>query len=231
MAPSLNASCCDGLWRRNPLLVRLLGLCPLLAVSDRLVTALTIGLIMVMALTCTEVLTAGTRYLIPAQARPACQALFAASAVTVMQLLLQAHVPGLAQALGIYVPVVAGCCLLIARAEEFAARQPVAEALLDSLGHGLGILAVLLPLAALREIIGYGSLLRDADLLWPQAGNWPGIGVMAEEWGLAVAAQPAGALLLLGTLLALRNTLVGTRTRPSATLHEQHPARRDLPAA
>jgi len=226
----MQTSCCDGLWRRNPLLVRLLGFCPLLAVSDRLVTAIAIGLIMVLALLWTEVLTSAARSLLPAVVHPACQAILAAAGVTVLDLLIQAHLPPLSQALGIYVPVVAGCCFIVAHAEEFAARHTVARTLADGACHGLGILAVLMPLAALRELAGYGSLLRDANLLWPPAGNWPGVVVFPEGRSLAVFVEPAGALLMLGALFALSNAFARNSRRQRSNPDERHEAQGDLRA-
>lgn len=226
----MHTSCGDGLWRRNPLLVRLLGFCPLLAVSDRLVTAAAIGLVMVLALLWTELLTSAARSLLPAVIHPVCQAIFAAAGVTVLDLLMQAHLPSLSQALGIYVPVVAGCCFIIAHADEFAARRSVAQTLADGACHGLGILAVLIPLAALRELAGYGSLLRDAHLLWPAAGNWPGVVVLPEGLSLAVVVEPAGALLVLGAVFALSNRLAGSSRAQRPMAHEQREAQRDLRA-
>ena len=230
MNNAFHAGCCDGAWRRHPLLTRMLGLCPLLAVSDRVVTAVGIGTVLFIALLWTQLLTASTRYLVPVEARLSCQAVLAACGVTILHVVMQAYFFELSDALGIYLPVVAGCCLIIARAEEFAARQTVPAALVDSVCHGFGIFGFVFIFAALREAIGYGTLLRDASMLWPALGNWPGIAVFPGNHTLTIAAEPAGALLIFGGLAGLYNAIHARRSPRPITHNEQRETQRNLSA-
>jgi electron transport complex protein RnfE len=198
---------CDVLWRHNPLLVRLLGLCPLLAVSTRLIDGITLSLLLMVVSLWTAGLVSGTRYLIPPEARPICYVLFLATGVGVVTLLLRTFRLDLAAQLGIYVPVMAGCCLLIAHSTEFASRHSLVVGPLDGAGTAAAMAVFLIPFSAVREVLAYGTLMRDADQLWPALSPdfalrlWPG------DQGLAVAALPPGALLLLGLMLALHRRL------------------------
>lgn len=198
---------CDVLWRHNPLLVRLLGLCPLLAVSTRLIDGITLALLLTVVSLWTSGLVSGTRYLIPPEARPICYALFLATGVGMVTLLLKTFRLDLAAQLGIYVPVMAGCCLLIAHSAEFTSRESLAAGLRDGAGTAAAMAVFLIPFSAAREGLAYGTLLRDADQLMPALSPefvlrlWPG------DQGLTVAALPPGALLLLGLVLALHRRL------------------------
>ncbi|HTT07316.1 MAG TPA: Rnf-Nqr domain containing protein [Gammaproteobacteria bacterium] len=198
---------CDVLWRQNPLLVRLLGLCPLLAVSTRLIDGITLTLLLMVVSLWTSGLVSGTRYLIPPEARPICHALFLATGVGMVTLLLKTFRLDMAVQLGIYVPVMAGCCLLMAHSAESAGRQSVVAGLRSGAGIAAAMAMFLIPFSAAREVLAYGTLLRDADQLLPTLSPeftlrlWPG------DEGLAVAALPPGALLLLGVVLALHRRL------------------------
>lgn len=201
MATLSHSTCCEAIWRQHPVLTRLLGMCPLLAVADRLVTGAAIGVLFVLALAWTQMLSSATRPFVPPAIAPVCQAIFAASGVTVLHLLLQAYCFELERELGIYVPVLAGCCLILARAEEFAACQPLPRVLSDCLAQGTGVLALVAVLAAIREALGFGTLLRDLAVVWPALTQWQGIRVLPGEWHVPIAVMPVGALFVFAGLL------------------------------
>jgi electron transport complex protein RnfE len=202
--------CCEAAWGRNPVLLRLLGLCPLLAVSDRVVTGIAIGVLFALTMLWTGMLVGAVRSLIPVSVRPPFQAVVAACAVTLLQLVVQARLPALAAALGVYLPVLAACCLILVRTNESAWRRSATLALRDSAAHAVAVLAFVLVFSAVRELLGYGTLLRDLTLLVPGT-EWSGYIVLPEGWRLPIAAMPAGALLLLGAFLALRNHIAADR--------------------
>jgi electron transport complex protein RnfE len=190
---------------RNPVLTRMLGLCPLLAVSDRMVTALAMSMLFALVLLWTQSLTSLTRALIPNPVRLPVQALFSATGVSLAQLGLQAYRVELTHELGIYLPLLAGCCLLIVRTREFAAHQNPATSLRDGLQHALAVLMLIVPLSLLREVLAFGTILRDGHLLWPRC-EWPGLALPFNAI-LPLMSMPAGALLLLAALMALRNMM------------------------
>lgn len=206
--------CCGVAWQGNPVLLRLLGLCPLLAVSDRVVTGLAIAILFALTMLWTQPLIAMLRDVVPVAVRLPCQAVIAACGVTVLHAAVQAALPPLAAALGVYLPVLAGCCLILVRAEESAWRRPVISAVRDAVAHAVGVIAFMAALSAVREALGHGTLLRDLELIVPGAG-WSGFQVLPRGWRLPIASLPAGALLLFGAVLAVRNLIAAGRDGPA----------------
>jgi electron transport complex protein RnfE len=195
----------NGLRDQNPGFVQLLGLCPLLAVSTSVANALGLGIATLAVLLTSNALAALAGPRLPREVRLAVFVLVIAAAVTAVELSMAAWWPGLHASLGIFLPLIVTNCLVLARAESFASREPLSRALLDALAMGLGFLAALLLLGAARELIGQGSLGADLHLLF-------GAGVRHAEWrffdrehGLLVVLLPPGAFVLLGLMLALGN--------------------------
>ncbi len=177
----------DGLGRHNPVLVALLGLCPLLAVSTTASTALGLGLSTTVVLIASNGLIALLRsWIIPAIRLPA-YVLILATLVTVLQQLLAAYAGTEAQTWGLFLPLIVTNCILLARAESFASRQALRPALADGLGMGLGFTGVLFVLGSGRELLGQGS--------------W--LGYTLTGGGLPLALLPPGAFFGLAGLLAL----------------------------
>ena len=202
----------DGLWRANPALVALLGLCPLLAVGNTLVNALGLGLATLVALLVTEVLASSLRTVLPTPVRLPVHILLIATTVTAIELVVAAARPALHASLGIFLPLIVTNCLILGRAQAFASRRPVAHAAVDALANGTGFLAVLIVLGAVRELVGQGTLLADAAVLFGDgAANWT-IAVFAPERGLLLALLPPGAFIALGLLLAARNVIEARRS-------------------
>lgn len=208
-----------GVWRENPALVHLLGLCPLLAVSNTVVTALGLGVATLVALIILNSLVSVTRHWVPHEVRLPVYVLFLASAVTVVDLGLEAYAFDLHATLGIFIPLIVTNCALLARAEVFASKQALLPSAWDAICTGLGFILVLVALGALRELLAFGSLLQGASMLF---------GAGAESWtlrlhsggGLLLAALPPGAFLGLAGLAAARNA-IWNETSPGAPGHER----------
>jgi electron transport complex protein RnfE len=203
----------DGLWHNNPGLVQLLGLCPLLAVTNTAVNGLGLGLATLLVLTGSNLIVSLIRPLLQPEIRIPAFVLIIASLVTAIDLTLQAWFSGLSQNLGIFVPLIVTNCTLLARAEAFASRNPPGPALIDGLAQGLGFALVLIALGSMRELLGQGTLLADADLLLGEWAEPLTVRLVPEGWGLLLAILPPGAFILLGLMVALRQRLA-TVKRP-----------------
>ena len=193
----------DGLWRQNPGLIQFLGICPLLAVSNSLVNGLGLGLATLFVLTGSNVIVALLRPLLNRDVRLPVFVLIIATLVTLIELLAEAWFFDLWLSLGIFLPLIVTNCVILARAESFASRQPVLAALVDGIAHGLGFAAVLILLGGLRELLGSGTLLAGADMLFgAAAAGWE---LRVADSGFLLALLPPGAFLGLALLVALRN--------------------------
>ena len=192
----------DTVFRKNPLLTQLIGLSPLLAISYSLTLSLTMGAVFFIVFTLTSLLVSATRYLIPPPAALACYVLITATNVTVIDLLMQTWYPDLRSALGLYLPIVAANCLIIDRTTVFASQNTVVHALKDGVFHSLAVLLVLILLGSFRELIGYGSLLKDMHLLTGETGKDLAIQFTQNNKGFSLATLPAGAFICLGLLIA-----------------------------
>jgi electron transport complex protein RnfE len=195
----------NGLRDQNPGFVQLLGLCPLLAVSTSVANALGLGIATLAVLLASNALAAIVGPRLPREVRLAVFVLVIAATVTAIELSMAAWWPGLHASLGIFLPLIVTNCLVLARAEAFASREPVSRALLDGLAMGLGFLAALLLLGATRELLGQGSLGADLHLLFGERMRGAGWRIFDREDGLLIALLPPGAFVLLGLMLALGN--------------------------
>ncbi|GKX54722.1 electron transport complex subunit E [Leminorella grimontii] len=194
----------QGLWKNNSALVQLLGLCPLLAVSSTATNALGLGLATTLVLVCTNVAVSALRRWVPQEIRIPIYVMIIASVVTVVELLINAYAYGLYQSLGIFIPLITTNCIVIGRAEAFAAQNPVALSAVDGFAMGMGATFALFILGAMREILGNGTLFDGADAL---LGSWAKvlrIEVIHLDSAFLLAILPPGAFLGLGFLLALK---------------------------
>ncbi len=194
-----------GLWSNNPGLVQLLGLCPLLAVSTTVINGLGLGLATLATLIASNVTVSAIRNWVRPEVRIPIFVMVIAAIVTAIELLMNAYVHELYRVLGIFIPLIVTNCSIIGRAEAFASKNTVPLAALDGLAQGLGFALCLVVLGAGREILGMGTLLSDAHLLFgPIARNWE-IVLIADYRGLLLAILPPGAFLGLGLLIAGKN--------------------------
>ena len=190
-----------GLSSGNVGLVQLLGLCPLLAVSNNAVNALGLGLATVLALLVTNTAVAAIRKLTRRDVRIPAFIMVIAAVVTSIELGMRAFLPQLHAVLGLFIPLIVTNCALMGRAEAFASRNNPGRAALDGLAIGLGFLWVLLLIGALRELIGEGSLFAGAGALL----GLPGLELAAEGYpGFVLAILPVGAFVVLAGLVAIR---------------------------
>jgi Na+-translocating ferredoxin:NAD+ oxidoreductase subunit E len=195
----------DGLWKKNPGVVQLLGLCPLLAMSNSVVNALGLGLSTVFVMIAANGAVSGARNFVPHEIRIPVFILIIAALVTVVDLLFNAYAHPLYLVLGVFIPLITTNCIVLARADAFAAKNRLLPSLLDGAFMGLGLTAVLVILGALREIAGKGTLLSGIDLAFgPDAKTWI-LHVLPNYKGFLLAILPPGAFLGLGLLIALRN--------------------------
>lgn len=190
-----------GLSSGNVGLVQLLGLCPLLAVSNNAVNALGLGLATVLALLVTNTAVATIRKLTRRDVRIPAFIMVIAAVVTSIELAMRAFLPQLHAVLGLFIPLIVTNCALMGRAEAFASRNNPGRAALDGLAIGLGFLWVLLLIGALRELIGEGSLFAGAGALL----GLPGLELAADGYpGFVLAILPVGAFVVLAGLVAIR---------------------------
>ena len=190
-----------GLASGNVGLVQLLGLCPLLAVSNNAVNALGLGLATVLALTLTNAAVASIRRLTRRDVRIPAFVMVIAAVVTAIELAIRAWLPELHAVLGLFIPLIVTNCALMGRAEAFASRNSPGRAALDGFAIGLGFAWVLLVIGAARELIGEGSLFAGAGRLL----GLPGLELVAEGYpGFLLAVLPIGAFLVLACLIAAR---------------------------
>ncbi len=197
----------DGLWNRNPGLIQFLGICPLLAVSNSLVNGLGLGLATLLVLTLSNLVVSLIRPWVPQDIRLPVFVLVIASLVTVVDLITQAWFFELWLSLGIFIPLIVTNCVILARAESFASRQPPLDAVLDGIAHGLGFAMVLILLGGLREIVGSGSLFAGSTMLLGESFIGEGLRLNPDGRGFLLALLPPGAFLCLGLLIALRNVI------------------------
>lgn len=197
----------NGVWKQNTGLVQLLGLCPILAISNSVVNAVSLGLATALVMTLSGAAIAPIRNFVPNEARIPVFILIIAVLVTVVQFSMNAYMYGLYVVLGIFIPLIVTNCIVLARIEAFAAKNPALESALDGFAMGLGLTAVLAVLGGLREIIGHGTLLSGIDLVFGEAAKSWVITVVPNYHGFLLAILPPGAFITLGMLIAAKNWL------------------------
>ena len=195
----------NGLWKNNPAIVQLLGLCPLLAVTASVVNALSLGIASMLVLIGSNFAVSLFRNLIPSAVRLPIYVMIIAALVTSIELLMQALTYELYLILGIFIPLIVTNCIIMGRAEAFAAKNSVSASVYDGFIMGLGFTLVLILLGAMREILGSGTLFADMHLLFgPMARHWE-IVIIDNYVGFLFAILPPGAFVGLGLLIALKN--------------------------
>lgn len=194
----------QGLWKNNSALVQLLGMCPLLAVTSTATNALGLGLATTLVLTCTNAAISAMRRWVPSEIRIPIYVMIIAAVVSSVEMLINAYAYGLYQSLGIFIPLIVTNCLVIGRAEAYAAQNPVALSALDGFAMGMGATCTMFVLGSLRELLGNGTLFDGADLL---LGNWAKvlrIEVIHVDTPFLLAMLPPGAFIGLALLLATK---------------------------
>ncbi len=179
-----------GVWRENPVLVQLLGLCPALAVTNSVANALAMGLATFFVLMGSSVLVSSIKRLIPKEVRISAYILIIATFVTIADMVLAAVVPEIHKALGAFIALIVVNCMILGRQEAFASKQPVGRAALDAAGTGVGFIIAMVMIGGIREVLGNGTFLGAALF-----------GSGFEPW--IVMILPPGGFFTLGILLLL----------------------------
>lgn len=207
----------DGLWHNNPGLVQLLGLCPLLGVSSTTVNALGLGIATILVLITSNVAVSLIRSAVTDAVRLPAFVMIIASVTTCIELLMQAYTYELFLILGIFIPLIVTNCIILGRADGFAAKNPLLPSAVDGFMMGLGFALVLLVLGMLRELIGQGTLFANMHLLLgPIAADWTWV-VFPDYKEVLFIVLPPGAFLVMGLLIALKNVIDAQLTARAAT--------------
>lgn len=197
----------QGLWKNNPALVQLLGLCPLLAVTMTVVNGLGLGLATTLVLIGSNCTVSLVRNFVPNEIRIPIFVMVIAAFVTIVQLLMNAYTFKLYETLGIFIPLIVTNCAIIGRAEAYASKNPIQFAAFDGLMMGIGFTVVLVLLGAMRELLGAGTLFSGADLLFGEWAKSLELVVFETDSPFLLAILPPGAFLGMGLLIALKNVL------------------------
>ncbi|HSG08770.1 MAG TPA: electron transport complex subunit E [Longimicrobiales bacterium] len=198
-----------GIWKENPVLVQLLGLCPALAVTNTVANSLAMGMATFFVLLGSSVLVSLLKKWIPKEVRISAYILIIATFVTIADLVLAAVVPDTHKALGAFIALIVVNCMILGRQEAFAAKNTVGRAILDAVGTGVGFFIALLMMGAVREVLGNGTLL-GFDVMGPHFEPW------------VIMILPPGGFLTLGAFLLVFSWWKGRKTetvRPRRWLH------------
>ncbi len=214
----------DGFWHNNVALVQMLGLCPLLAVTATTVNGLGLGIATTLTLILSSVTISLIRHHVTADVRIPVFVLVIASVVTAIELSMNAYFHELYKVLGIFVPLIVTNCAILGRAEAFASKTTPDRAFIDALAMGLGFTAVLVVLGAMREIIGQGTFMAQAHLMFGEVGELLTITLIDDYRGFLLAILPPGAFIGLGLLVALKNVIDARRKRRPAEAANSHQA-------
>lgn len=179
-----------GIWRENPVLIQMLGLCPALAVTNTVANSIAMGMATFFVLMGSSLLVSTFKRWVPHEVRISTYILIIATFVTIADMLLQAIVPTVHKALGAFVALIVVNCMILSRQEAFASRQPLGRSLLDAAGTGFGFILALLMMGAVREILGNGTFL-GLSLFGPNFEPW------------VIMILPPGGFLTLGLWLLL----------------------------
>ena len=216
----------QGLWKNNPGLVQILGMCPMMAISNTVVNSLGLAMATILTMVVSNGLASVIRHWVRPEVRLPVFVMVVASVVTMIELWMNAYLNTLYHVLGIFLPLIVTNCIVIARVEGFAARNPVLPSLYDGLMMGLGFGLVLVALGVIRELLGFGTLLANAEQLFgPMAANWT-IHVLPEQANFLLAILPPGAFMALAILIAIKQAI---EQRRAARLSQ--PVAVELPSA
>ncbi|MFC1485065.1 electron transport complex subunit RsxE [bacterium] len=189
-----------GIWKENPVLVQLLGMCPVLAVTGTLINGLAMGLATTFVLVCSNIFISLLRNFIPKQVRIACYIVVIATFVTMADIFIKANFMDISKALGPFIPLIVVNCVILGRAEAFASKHNLLKSLLDGIGMGIGFTFGLVIISSIREILGNGSVL-----------GFPILGAWFKPWLIMVL--PPGAFIALGFIVAGMNIIKERKRR------------------
>lgn len=211
----------QGMWKNNPALVQLLGLCPLLAVTATFINGLGLGIATTLVLIGSNVTVSLVRNVVRNEIRIPVFVMIIAAFVTIIQLLMNAYTYELYLALGIFIPLIVTNCAIIGRAEAYASKNGPVPAAFDGLMMGIGFTLVLVILGGMREILGAGTLFSGADRLFgPVASQWT-LQLFTTDSPFLLAILPPGAFLGMGLLIAIKNMIDARIAAQSSAVTEK----------
>ncbi|MGE5557109.1 MAG: electron transport complex subunit RsxE [Bacillota bacterium] len=195
----------NGIFGENPVFRLVLGTCPTMAVSLSIFGGLGMGIAATAVLAASNLIIACLRQVIPNEIRIPCFIVVIATFVTIVDQVMHAFVPDLYRVLGIFIPLIVVNCIILARAEAFASRNPILPSFIDGLGMGVGFTIALLLMGSFRELVGAGKLLVMKDF------NFPGFSILGETNVLRIFILPPGGFITFGLILAVINWAVNRR--------------------
>ena len=184
----------NGILRENPVFALVLGMCPTLATTTSAINGMSMGLATTFVLICSNVVISLLKNLIPDKVRIPAFIVVIATFVTMVQLLMQAYLPSIYDVLGLFIPLIVVNCIVLGRAEAFAAKNTVGLSALDGFGMGLGFSLALTLIGAVRELLGTGCVF--------------GLNIYSETYGMLIFVLAPGAFIVLGYLMALVQKLM-----------------------
>ncbi|MBS1419333.1 MAG: electron transporter RnfE [Clostridia bacterium] len=198
----------EGLITNNPVLVQLIGMCATMAITTTLFNGVGMGLSVLIILTCCNVVVSAIRKIIPNEIRLAIFVVIIAGFVTIVDLLLQAYIPALSAALGVFIPLIVVNCIIIGRAEAFCQKNTIGASFFDGIFQGLGYTVVLIIMCVVRELLGsgrFGGGLIDVanGFRLTMDGTGAGIQLFPADLGASILTLPFGGFLTLGVLIAV----------------------------
>jgi Na+-translocating ferredoxin:NAD+ oxidoreductase subunit E len=208
----------NGLWKQNPGLAQLLGLCPILAVSTTMVNAVSLGIATILVMTLANLAISGLRNFVPYEIRIPVFILVIAALVTMVDLAFNAYFHDLYLVLGIFIPLIVTNCIVLARVEAYAAKNDPLSSTVDGIMMGVGLVWVLAVLGAMRELLGAGTLFSGIEMIIPGTSA---LSVFGDDYpGFLIAILPPGAFFALGILIAAFNAI---NARLAARAHRRPP--------
>jgi electron transport complex protein RnfE len=211
----------NGLWNNNQALVALLGLCPLLAVTNNVTNAISLGLATTFVLVASNLSVSLFRNHIRKEVRIPIFVLLIASFVTIVDLIMQSFFYDMYLILGIFIPLIVTNCAILARAEAFASKNTWDKSVIDGLMMGVGFSIVLVLLGVMREIIGSGTLFDQADLIFGDLGSSLKVTLFDQYQGTLIALLPPGAFIGLGLIVALKNLIDSRQMVPQTVANSK----------
>lgn len=183
----------NGILKENPIFVLVLGMCPTLATTTSAINGMAMGLATTFVLICSNMVISLLKNLIPDKVRIPAFIVVIATFVTVVQLVMQAYLPGIYEVLGLFIPLIVVNCIVLGRAEAFAAKNSVGLSALDGMGMGLGFTLALTLLGAVRELLGTGGIF--------------GLPIFGEQYAMLIFVLAPGAFICLAYLMVIMNKL------------------------
>lgn len=184
----------DGMLKNNPVMIQLVGLCSVLAITTSVVNALGMGAAVIFVLLGSNIVVSLLRNFIPDKVRIPAYIVIIATFVTLVKMILEAYLPAINDALGIFIPLIVVNCIILARAESFASKNSIIPSIVDALGQGLGYTIVVIVIAAIRELFGAGTLM--------------GLRIIPEDYTVGIFSRAPGAFIVLGILIGLVNIML-----------------------